>query len=101
MGPKKLVHLRQPVPPRRPRPPDHQFRDALGLSVPHVRTLLGEIQGDLDTTNHGIGWWKDALPLQQNILIADQLLLSTSTIEANLVDARLHMMEAFDHLAEY
>lgn len=91
--------FQEPYPPDDPRSPDDQFRDALRLGVPSSRLLTQMILDDLSPRTLGIGWW-DAVPTKRRILISDQLYLSAQAIETNLVEARLHMLEALALLDE-
>jgi len=70
-------------------PHDH-VAERLSVPTPHIRALEQRIFEDLDPERFGIGWWEGQLDPPQRILIADQLLLDTSSVPINLVEATLH-----------
>ncbi|MDP1826628.1 MAG: hypothetical protein Q8L48_25380 [Archangium sp.] len=93
-----LQRLEQKFPANDLRRPEEQFRDALELGVPSARILAQEIHADLSPEHFGIAWWREHVPTRRRILIGDQLGLSAIAIETNLVEARLHHLEALDLL---
>lgn len=72
---------------------DH-LAERIGVPTPHIRSLERLIFQDLDPERFGIGWWKEQLDPPRRILIADQLLLDTSSVPTNLVEATLHRLGA-------
>lgn len=94
-----LEALRTPYPAEEPRQVDDRFADALGLPMGNVRRLSDSILGDLDGTQFGIGWWKayePAFGARARILVGDQLYRSAASIETNVVEAKLHLLECLD-----
>jgi hypothetical protein len=73
---------------------------ALGLRLEKVRELLVEVRNDLDVTVFGIGWWRTQGEtqgtLQQRILIGDYLIDALQSVESNLIDLSLHLLELQD-----
>ncbi len=72
---------------------DH-VAERLGVPTPHIRALEQRIFEDLDPERFGIGWWEGQLDPPGRILIADQLLLDTSSVPTNLIEATLHRLAA-------
>ena len=72
------------------------FADALGVDVPDLRSLRRELRGDLDDTVgiFGIGWWFPHPGTQRRILISDYLIMASESVETNLIEAKLHYLEA-------
>jgi hypothetical protein len=68
--------------------------ERLSVPTPHIRALEQRIFEDLDPERFGIGWWEEQLDPPRRILIADQLLLDTSTVPTNLVEATVHRLAA-------
>lgn len=91
-----LEKLGTPFAPDDARSPNEQLSEALGVRVPSAHTLALCILDDLDEGSFGVGWWVGRVPTKRRILISDQLHLATATIETNLVEARLHLLEALD-----
>lgn len=73
---------------------------SLKADLPEVRALGDEILADLDATTLGVGWWQAALSPCARALIADYLLMTVRSIETNLLDARLHELEALSAWAD-
>jgi hypothetical protein len=69
------------------------LEEILGLKTEAVRTLVAELQGDLDPTRFGIGWWHPYPDDKRRILISDHLIQCTNAIIINLSDAALHYLE--------
>ena len=86
--------LQQPYPEGAPTP--EPFADAIGVAIPSMRELHNEVFSDLDDKRHGIGWWAPHPGTSRRILISDQLLMCIASIETNLVEAGLHLMEFRD-----
>ena len=68
-------------------------REALGVRTPAAHAVFEEIAADLSNTLFGIGWWAPHPDKHRRILIADQLVLCAQSVEANVVEARLHLLE--------
>lgn len=98
MRPQDMKALERPY--REPeRHPDDRFADALGLKLKDVRELEDAFFDDLDPVDHGIGWWRAYEPqfgVRARILVGDYLFRCAASIETNLVDAKLHLLEAID-----
>ena len=73
-----------------------RFRAALGVEIPATIKLRDAIYNDLDENSFGIGWWKPEPDEARRIFISDYLVGCSWTIETNLVEARLHMLEALE-----
>ena len=69
---------------------------ALRVEVPVWRELGNEILADLDEGVFGVGWWSPGPGTSRRILISDHLLSCVRSIETNLVEAQLHLLEAMD-----
>jgi hypothetical protein len=76
------------------------YKAALGVEIPLVLKLRDAIYNDLDESSFGIGWWKE--PDQaRRIFISDYLVSCAWTIETNLVEGRLHLLEALGFADEH
>ena len=73
---------------------DQRLPKRLGVLVESAHLLGAEIHADLDTTRYGIGWWAPHLGTKRRILISDYLYQSTHSIQTNLVEAAVHLLEA-------
>ncbi len=100
MRPEDLQRLAQPFPPDDRRTANQQLREALGVVIPNAATLSAEILADLSEVSLGVAWWQGHLSQRRRILIGDQLYLSAASIETNLLEARLHQLEALHQLDE-
>lgn len=71
------------------------FAKAVEVFLPNLQKLIDEIFKDLDVDRFGIGWWENysQLDIKKRILISDQLLLCTSTIQSAIIEAKLHYIE--------
>jgi len=69
---------------------------ALQAEIPVWRQLGNEILGDLDEHIFGVGWWAPYPGTSRRILISDHLYNCVRSVETNLVEARLHLIEAMD-----
>jgi hypothetical protein len=67
---------------------------ALGVHVDNVDALAAEILRDLDPSILGVGWWAPHIATPLRILISDHLYLCVSSIETNLVESKVHYLEA-------
>lgn len=74
---------------------DNRFYSAIGADIPSAEKLANEILNDLDTNTFGINWWTN-LPVQERILIGDYLYQCATSIETNIVEAKLHLLEWID-----
>lgn len=93
MRPSDEAALRVPYGPA--ADPQTAFDTALGVPCPRITELGNEISGDLDSTSFGVGWWQHlALDRQRRILISDYLLAAVRTTHTNLIEAKLHLLEA-------
>jgi hypothetical protein len=93
-----LEALERPYP-EPTRHADDRFADALGLDLKNVRALEEAFHGDLDPVELGIGWWKTYEPqfgVRARILVGDYLFRCAASIETNLVETKLHLLEAVD-----
>lgn len=86
--------LQQPYPETTPIP--ERFADRLGVVLPSVRELQREVFADFDDKAHGIGWWAPHPGTSRRILISDHLLMCVGSIETNLLEAQLHLLELRD-----
>lgn len=75
---------------------DIQFATALGVDVPAAWQLSRDIFADLDEAGQGIGWWAPHPGRSRRILISDHLVQCARSIPVNLIEARLHLLEATD-----
>lgn len=77
---------------------DEGFEDGLqrrlGVYLPVVRALADEILADLDPLKHGVGWWSPHPGTKRRILISDYLWQLVTSIQLNLREAALHLLEA-------
>lgn len=87
-----LERLQQPYPVQGAASPS--FAAAIGAATPNVTALAEEIANDLDPVRHGVGWWAPHPGTSRRILISDQLYVCATTIETNIVEAKLHLFEA-------
>lgn len=69
---------------------------ALGIPLPKTVGLVREVFGDLDEVKRGVGWWAPHPGTSRRILISDYLVNCLAALETNLVEARVHLMEARD-----
>jgi hypothetical protein len=66
------------------------------VDAPAWRELGDEILGDLDEQISGVGWWAPHPGRSRRILISDHLCNCVRSVETNLIEARLHLIEAMD-----
>src|SRR5439155_3032497 len=86
--------LRRPYP--RDGDPETWFAEALGVFVKPVRELSREIFADLDPERLGVGWWAPHPGASRRILISDHLVSCVDSIQTNLNEAALHLLELID-----
>jgi len=84
-----------------PYPAENEFETAfaraLGADCGKMHKLANTIADDLDPVTFGIGWWESgSLDLHRRILIGDYLVTVGRAVQTNLVEARLHLLEAED-----
>lgn len=77
-------------------PPAGRLARALGIDLPNWRALRDQIFSDLDEQRFGIGWWAPHLDTQRRILISDYLFVCADSVETNMIEAKLHLLEATD-----
>ena len=90
-----IKNLKQPVEVGNYFESEKAFKKAIGVSTPNTDLLVDEVAQDLDQRTNGIQWWMN-LPLHERILISDYLYQSITTIDTNLVEAKLHFLEWLD-----
>jgi hypothetical protein len=66
----------------------------IGVYVDEVIQLEEAIVADLDETVFGIGWWAPEPGTKRRILISDYLYQCCHSIQQNLSEAGIHLMEA-------
>jgi hypothetical protein len=66
----------------------------LGAYVDEVIKLEAEIVVDLDEVSFGVGWWAPHPGTSRRILISDYLWQCCHSIQQNLMEAALHLVEA-------
>lgn len=91
-----LEKLKRPFTDDDARTYDDRFADALGVGLRPLRSLRDAIQADMDQTVHGIGWWEPFLDFKHRVLVSDHLVESVVSVETNLVEAKLHVLELHD-----
>jgi hypothetical protein len=77
--------------------PERRLGEALGVALPAVADLHDAISADLDERIYGIGWWAPHPGTSRRIIISDHLVQCVASIPRNLVEARLHLLEALDY----
>jgi hypothetical protein len=77
-------------------PTEGRFARALQVDVPVWRELGQEILADLDDRVFGVRWWAPHPGTSRRILISDHLFACVLGVESNLLEARLHLIEAND-----
>jgi hypothetical protein len=75
---------------------DTRLCSRLGLCLPNVELLRRRVFDDLNPNVFGVGWWEPHLPTRQRILLADYLYSVVSGVTTNLIEAKLHLLEALD-----
>jgi hypothetical protein len=89
-----IARLSQEYPVGEPR--EGRLARALQVEIPVWRQLGDEILGDLDEHVFGVGWWAPGPGTSRRILISDHLCNCVRSVETNLIEARLHLIEATD-----
>jgi hypothetical protein len=89
-----IERLSQEYPVREPR--QGRLARALQVDIPVWRQLGDEILGDFDEDVFGVGWWAPGPGTSRRILISDHLCNCVRSVETNLIEARLHLIEAMD-----
>jgi hypothetical protein len=77
-------------------PRDGRLSRALQVDVPVWCELGNEILADLDDHALGVRWWAPHPGASRRILISDHLFTCVRSVETNLIEARLHLIEAMD-----
>ncbi len=90
-----LEALRVPLPDDQPIDP--AFARAVGVEIPALRQLYREVFDDLDDEVFGVRWWAGQLGTTRRILVSHHLVECIRSVEINLVEASLHLLEATDH----
>jgi len=78
---------------------DAVFPRALGVEIPALRQLYREVFDDLDEVVYGVRWWANHLGTTRRILVSHHLVQCIRSVETNLVEASLHLLEATDYWA--
>jgi hypothetical protein len=89
-----IERLSREYPAEEPR--EGRLARALQVDIPVWRQLRDEIFGDLDDHVFGVGWWAPGPGTSRRILISDHLYNCVPSVETNLIEARLHLVEAMD-----
>jgi len=69
---------------------------ALDAALPTILELRDEIFRDLDDRVFGVGWWAPHPGISRRILISDYLCEATLSIQKNVTEAALHLLELLD-----
>jgi hypothetical protein len=69
------------------------FFERLGTDCPELRRLSGAILDDLDPEIFGIGWWAPHVQTKRRILIADCMYQAIESVDDNLAEAALHVLQ--------
>jgi hypothetical protein len=77
-------------------PAEGRLARVLQVDVPAWRDLANEILADLDDHAFGVRWWAPHPGTARRILISDHLFTCVTSVESNLIEARLHLIEAMD-----
>ena len=94
MTPADTERLTREYTPTEPR--EGRLARALQVDVPVWRELGSEIFADLDDRSLGVRWWSPHPGTSRRILISDHLFTCVRSVETNLLEARLHLLEAMD-----
>jgi hypothetical protein len=70
-----------------------QFRQRLGIDCPEVARLGEAILADLDPQVFGVRWWAAQLRTKRRILISDCLYQAIESIDDNLSEGQLHLLQ--------
>jgi hypothetical protein len=77
-------------------PREGRLARALHVDMPVWRQLGDAILSDFDDHVFGVGWWAPEPGTSRRILISDHLYNCVRSVETNLIEARLHLLEAMD-----
>src|SRR3989442_1078984 len=77
-------------------PREGRLARALQVDIPVWRELGSDTLADLDDHVFGVGWWAPGPGTSRRILISDHLYNCVRSVESNLIEARLHLIEAID-----
>lgn len=93
-----IKRLEQPYKEAAPDGSLERLADSLGVGCPALRSLNNEIGTDFDRVVYGIRWWANypKLGAKRRIIISDYLVIALQSIEQNLIEAKLHLMELHD-----
>lgn len=82
-------------------PNDRRLNDNTGLGIGSIIDLGDLLRDDLDSVNHGIGWWQayTGINTKTRILISDYLLSCARDVTTNMLEAHAHRLE-FDHASD-
>jgi hypothetical protein len=69
------------------------FRERIGVDCPEVNRLGAAILDDMDPEHFGISWWRTHLGTKRRIFISDCMYQAVASIDDNLVEAKLHLMD--------
>jgi len=74
---------------------EHKFAKAIAAALPKSRNLRSAIYNDLSPDTFGISWWNSYSGLGQSrkILISDQLWQSLSSLQSNVIEAKVQLLE--------
>lgn len=73
---------------------DYRLARRLGVFVEAAIALERDVWGDLDEDKFGIGWWAPHPGTKRRILISDYLWQLCHSIQQNMTEAGLHLLEA-------
>ncbi len=73
---------------------DAGFARAVEVQVPAVGRLYREVLDDLDDEVFGVRWWVSHLGTTRRVLISHHLVECVRSVEINLIEASLHLLEA-------
>lgn len=74
------------------------FSRRIGVETPEINRLYDEITKDLVAEpTFGIGWWAPHLGTKRRIIAGHYLLECVQSIRTNLIEAKLHHLEAVDY----
>jgi hypothetical protein len=96
-----LQRLKRPYAERVDGAESASFRSALGIEIPATLMLRDLIFNDLDESAFGIGWWRPEPDHARRILISDYMVGCAWSIETNVIEARLHSLEALGFADEH
>ena len=77
-------------------PREGRLARALHVDMPVWRQLGDAILSDFNDHVCGVGWWAPEPGTSRRILMSDHLYNCVRSVEANLIEARLHLFEAMD-----